>query len=237
MKISSLFMLITGIIMSSGAYAHSGHGHGHDHGSNDNKKDLRALVYQGQDLSGHSCNLYISGYEDHGQLRILTKVKYRIHGVTPMDMQPEFYSFDLETNTYSDPASGEGSPALAALVLRDDSVEADINRLEEYMDAYELLQFMRLDFFDMNIEEFQAGLGSVLADNKNLASEMKGLDQLEQAILVIFHHDHYDAGFCTNFRLKDHMHTATFDLDAEMDDDHDHDHGHGHSHGHSHDHH
>lgn len=234
-------LLVSSIAFANGKGHSHDHDHDHDHGhSESNKMTLSSLVYQGLDLNGRACELYVSGYESHGELRVLTKVNYAIHGVTPMDMRAHFYRYDDKTNSYFEPSVDFGTPALAAIQLNDENLEADLNLVEEYEDSKQLEQFMRLDFAEMDIQGFELGLQSVLADNKDLASSMSLLDQLNQAVLVIFHHDHYHTGFCTQFQLKDHMHTAEFDLDGasdehddhEEDDDHghDHDHDHGHSH-------
>jgi len=194
--------------------------------------ELKSLVYEGRDPFGKVCNLFLSGVEqgegDH-TLALLTKVNYSIHEVNPLDMQAQFYRYNLKDNHYYDTHESleNTTPALAAILLSDKTLVPDMNQLSFYEQELLLLQSMRVDFVDLDIEAFEKGLEAVFNDNAALDSQSTLLDQMNRAILKIKHFDHYDASICSDFQLRSEMQSVVYQLnqDLEEGDDHeDHDH-------------
>lgn len=213
------------------------------------RKNLTSLHFQGSDLNGKPCQIFISGYGDHQEFRVLTKIDYRIHGIPLNDLQPQFYRYNIETNSYLDPAAELGLPALAAIQLKDPNQVPNLDLIEAYKKSSALVQLMRLDLFDVDVASFEAGLQNVIEGRTDLASAKTLLDQLNQAVLVVFHEHsrglNYDNGYCTDFRLQNQMQQVEFQLGEKHEDGHDHadedsdredgdhDHDHEHEHGHS----
>ena len=196
--------------------------------------ELKSLVFEGRDPFGGVCTLFLSGVE-RGEgdyvLSLLTKVEYSIHGVNPLDMQAQFYRYNLKDNRYHDTHESveNTTPALASVLLADSTIVPDMNQLSSYEQELLLLQSMRVDFVDFDIESFESALKTVLEDNTTLASQSLLLDQMNRAILKIKHFDHYDASICSDFQLGGEMQSVLFKLNQPMEegddhDDHDHDH-------------
>ena len=217
--------------------------------------DLPALAFEGKEgIFGQSCKLYISAVEHkHGnthELEYLVKVDYKIHGQTAVDTHAEFFLYQDSNKKYL-PASStakDSFPVLASILLKDKSKTADMNKYSDYIKSNELQQFLRIDFQDIDIDAFEVALESVLDDSTQFQKNKTALDQLQKAILQMFHNNHYDAVVCSSFKLKG-LQDVEFNLnetEEEEEGDHDHDHeeeGHDHEeeeeegHDHDHDHH
>ncbi len=191
--------------------------------------ELKSLVYEGRDPFGGACTLFLSGVESGEgahSLSLMTKVVYSIHGVNPLDMQAQFYRYNRKENLYYESHGGveNTTPALAAALLSDSALVPDMNQLTSYEQELLLLQSMRVDFADFDIEAFEVGLKTVLQDNTALAAQSALLDQMDRAILKIKHFDHYDASICSDFQLGMEMQSVVYQLNKGVEEDHDHDH-------------
>jgi hypothetical protein len=211
--------------------------------TSETKLELDALYFKGRDAFGRQCNLLLAGYEPQGHghdhsMQWVAQLEYVVHGVRPLDMQLDFYRYSIDTNQFFSAIDEvvDTYPVLAGAILSDKTLEADINQLPVYEQQLSLLQSMRIDFFDMDILQFEQAMDEVL-HGASLSDYLAVLNQMNRAVLKVKHSDHYDAGVCSDFRLQSDLVKAEFNLNSGHQDDHDHDHDDHDDHGdHDHDH-
>lgn len=205
-----------------------------------------AVVFQGSDFFGQSCNMALSLIEENGEHVFLTKMGYGIHGQALPDAETSLYRFDISTNSFGDAQNGTGPVTFGGAILNDGS-EADMNNLAAYERSGQLAYSIRVETTATSAEDYEEALEEVVADPSQLAAYASTLDQINRVVVKIAHHGHFDAAGCVGFKLAGigqfefeldehdgHDHDDHDDHDDHGDhDDHDHDHG-GHDH-HDHD--
>lgn len=185
--------------------------------------ELKALKYEGLDPFGRTCVAFVAlaeAHEGHAH-ELLVKIDYNLHGESILDSEGKFYLYDIRGNRYLDKDATEpqARPALLSVKLTDADIEFDPNRMVEYEQQGLLEQSVRLDFLEMNIEEFEETLELVVADDSKFGENSDVLNQLNRAIVKISHNGHYDSVACGDF-VASGLETVTFDLEEEHDHDH-----------------
>ncbi len=209
------------------------------------KFELMSLTYEGSDLYGKACHIYISVAESDHEAEehnheFFAKVDYKLHGEGILDSTVVFKNYDLKNGIYSDADSADPSslPALASAILKDQNTEVDFNKLLQYETSGELIQSVRIDFSNMNHNEFTTALEEVIEDDSLLETNRSKLNKINRAIIKISHNGHYDSVACVNFKLTE-VKSAEYVINGDHDEhgDHDddeyggHDDEHGHKHG------
>lgn len=196
--------------------------------------ELMALTYKGKDPFGTDCFLYISAIEEEHEgehhHELIAKLGYNLHGEKPLDSVVVFQKYSLDSNKYYPMSSNEPNtnPVLVSAILKDESIDADYNKLLKYEQSGNLIQSLRVDFHDMDFESFESALDEVFENNGTFEANKTKLDQLQRTVLKLAHAGHYDAVACTHFKLTE---TKLIDFELENgheedEDNHDHDHDH-----------
>ncbi|MEM7646228.1 MAG: hypothetical protein AAF203_04915 [Pseudomonadota bacterium] len=208
-----------------------------------------ALFFTGKDGFGRDCNLYLAmneeEHEEHAEeadaddddhdheehhVQWLVKVDYALHGQQVFDSLGEFYNYDLGSNIYTEAEEGANDKLalVTMLVDEDEEEELDPNNLDDLEQEGHLKQFLRLNFKNVDMDEFTEAAEEVIEDTGLLTSKSTELDKIDSFVGKFAHAGHYDPLSCSNFSLAGTADKVVFDLDVEADDDHDHDHDHDH---------
>ncbi len=190
----------------------------------EDKHELMSLKYEGKDLFGKACQLYISIDEDHGH-EILAKLDYKLHGEELLDSEVSFQKYNIDNNTYSDINSKDTDslPALASAILKGKDAEVDFNKLLDYERSGDLVQSMRIDFADVSHNAFTEALELVIEDDSLLEANKSVLNNIERVVGKISHNGHYDGLACLSFKLTE-VKKIEYVIGSGHEDEHD-DHG------------
>lgn len=171
--------------------------------------ELMALQFTGKDAFNTPCTMAIAvpkedeSDEDGHHHEFVTKFDYNIHGETPTDTVAGFYNYQESTDTFFSPEEDvEGSvPALASVLLKDETIKPDVNQVLEYQQQGLLSQFVRMNFNSVDIHVLMESMEQVLEDPSQFDSKKSELNQLQQSVLKISHAGHFDAVACGGFEL------------------------------------
>lgn len=118
-----------------------------------------ASVYQGRSLAGLPCTLFISTKKEIPQgngsvttteTPTLAKLGYTVHGLKPLDVVVDFYTYNPYTNRFFDRNSNEPGTnlILLSILAKNEEEVKDPNKLLEYEQKGLLVQSLRIDFQD-----------------------------------------------------------------------------------------
>ncbi len=200
---------------------------------------LDSVIYAGQDPFGSPCTMALA-IDD--EMHLWTQIDYKIHGLKASDTSVDFYQYNLSQNTFygKDDKVAGALPALASVLAEVDPESLDVNKTFEYEQQGSLLQSVRIDFFDIDVDGFILELKNV-TDLKTLpVNDNSIINSMDRLIVKIGHNGHYDAAICTNMKISG-MEARTFSMGLDHDhdedsDEHDDDHADDHDDDHQHDH-
>lgn len=177
---------------------------------------LKALKFDGRGQLGVGCDFFVAIEEDG---HLLVKVEFATtDGHSPLAGEADFFLYDGNNGRYYSPDSNQPntSLSLSSVLLTDDDLEADRNRLNDYIANNELDQSIRIEFKDGAQESsFVNALALVLEDESQLPALQSQLDQVELIEMVLAHGDHYHSPTCRNYTLS-----GVEETEFEMEHDH-----------------
>ncbi len=188
---------------------------------------LNALVFSGFDVEGTACQLALA-IDNNSQ--IWSQIDYRVHKAALNDGPMDFYLYKLSENTFyniDDQVAG-AKPSLFSFQANAGSENLDVNKLKDYEKSGILKQSIRIDFFDLNRDEFIFELSETLKTKKIPSNANSSLYKINRLILKLFHIDHFDGAQCDNFsplQVEERTFSASSSQEDEshkVEDDHDH---------------
>lgn len=161
---------------------------------------INSLVFKGTDFFGQSCDLSLSIREEDGKEVFLAKMDYIIHGQALPSIKTDIFLFDISSNTYSDPVSGNGAVTFGGAILKDRAT-ADLNSLASYEASGDLIYSLRIETNASDSADYKNALEQVVDDPNQLAAFSSTLDQINRIVFKIAHAGHYDAAGCVGLKL------------------------------------